>query len=467
MTAATRRVQRRPRGRSTLGRIAFIVFATIAAMGGLGAVAVVGGYMALSADLVSPEELTKFRPAEESIVYDRTGTRELARFGELKRDIVTFDEIPPILIDATTAIEDKTFWTNSGFDPAAIAAAGLDALRGNARGASTITQQLVRARLLDSDLVQSKDRTVERKLKEIVQSVRLTQFFPGQNGKKEIIAAYLNQNYYGNNSYGVKAAARSYFDKELEELTLAEVAILAALPQSPSNYDLVRNAIEREDGTLVVPADTDIVRRRNLVLDFLAQPDRRVLSRTEYSAAQIEAAKEEPVLVAEQTDDRWAAPHFVWQVRDELAARVCGEGVQSCEKLEQGGYRIITTLDLELQRTAERWVRLAARVPRLGDPEKAARGIGFDTLEPWVEALIEKDLNNGALVALDYQTGELIAYVGSADYYSRSGNAKFQPKFDVIGDGWRQPGSAFKPFNYLTGVDDRTLTAATMFMDVG
>jgi peptidoglycan glycosyltransferase len=455
LTVATRRPADRRPPRSPAGSIALIVFATLAAIGALGAVAVVGGYIALSAGLKDPQELENIRPQEESIVYARDGETELARFGELQREIVSFDEIPPILIDATTAVEDKTFWTNSGFDPAAIVAAGVDALRGNARGASTITQQLVRQRLLDEDLVQSRGRTFERKLKEIVQSIRVTQAYPGREGKQDIIAAYLNQNFYGNNSYGVKAAARNYFNKSLEELTLSEVALLAALPQSPSNYDLVRNAVEEcnvevEEGAdcpaaerrLIVPADTDIVRRRNTVLGLLAEPDRRP-----------------------QTEDRWTAPHFVWQVREELTRLVCGEETQTCEALDQGGLRITTTLDVELQRSAERWVALAARVPRFRNSGAAAARLGFDELPDWVRQLKDRELHNGALVALDYETGELVAYVGSADYYSGGAKAQFQPRFDVVADGWRQPGSAFKPLNYVTGFDDGTMTPATMFMD--
>ena len=122
---------------------------------------------------------------------------------------MTFDQIPTVLVDATTAVEDKTFWENAGFDPVAIFSAALDTLRGNSRGASTITQQLVRNVLLDRDLVQDPDRTAERKLKEIIQSIRLTEAFPGETGKQQIITAYLNQNYYGNQTYGVKAAAES------------------------------------------------------------------------------------------------------------------------------------------------------------------------------------------------------------------------------------------------------------------
>jgi membrane peptidoglycan carboxypeptidase len=465
LQSAPRRVERTPAPTrpSSPGWIAVIVFGLLAAIGVFIAVGLVGAYIVLSRDLVKPQELAAVPPHEESIVYDRTGKVELARFGDIKREAVTYDELPKILIDATTAVEDKSFWTNTGFDPLAIASAGLDALRGRSRGASTITQQLVRQRLLDPRLVQSDSRTLERKLKEIIQSIRLTQFYSGEEGKQQIITAYLNQNFYGNSSYGVKAAARSYFNKDLKDLTLSEAAILAGLPQSPSSYDLVRNAIEQDDGTLVVPPDTEIVQRRNLVLDLLAE-GRTPLSGNQYTAADFAAAKQDPVVLAPQTDTRWIAPHFVWAVRDELTRTLCGEGVQTCGDLEQGGLRITSTLDVKLQKSAEKWVQAAAIVPKAKDPKAAAKALGL-TYDTWMQRLRGKDLNNGALVAIDYQTGELVAYVGSADYYATKGNRQFQPKFDVVGDGYRQPGSAFKPFNYLTGIDDRTLTASTMFMD--
>ena len=146
------------------------------------------------------------------------------------------------MIDATTAIEDKDFWTNPGFDPVGIVSAGLDTLAGRPRGASTITQQLVRARLLPAEAFEGS--TYDRKIREIIQSIRLTQAFPGEDGKQQIITAYLNQNFYGNQSYGVKAAAKGYFGKTLDELTLAQYAILAAIPQSPTKFDLMRNAEE-------------------------------------------------------------------------------------------------------------------------------------------------------------------------------------------------------------------------------
>ena len=458
-----------------------IVFSFLAGLGAIGAIAAVGVYTTLASDknLPPPSALTTYVLPEETVILDRTGRRELARFGDARREVVTFDEIPPLVLDATTAIEDKTFWENAGFDPVAILAAGLDSLRGNSRGASTITQQLVRQRRLPEELVQDSGRTFERKLKEIIQSIRVTKRFEGAAGKRDIITAYLNQNYYGNQLYGIKAAAEGYFGVELAKLTPAQAAILAALPKSPSNYDLVRNAIERcsvavVEGascpaakvTLVVPADAVIVERRNAILDFLAA-GRTPMSDGAYTAADFLAAKNEEVKLANQRAPRWVAPHFVWAVRDELTQRLCGPGATTCPALERGGLRVTTTLDVDLQKIAEKWVRAAALVPHAKDPEASARALGFDRLEPWMANLRDKALRNGALVALDYQTGELVAYVGSASYYSTSTRPAFQPQYDVLGKGFRQPGSAFKPFNYAVGIDDRTLTAATMLMDVG
>ena len=473
----------RPR-RSLVARLAIGVFALLLAAGVLGATVVVAGFVTLSRGLGDPaEELANLEFPEQSVIYDRTGEVELARFGEFQREVVTWEELPPFVVDAVTAVEDRTFWENSGFDPLAIVAAGIDTIRGQGRGASTITQQLVRQRLLDEELVQDPDRTVERKLKEIIQSVRLTQAFPGEEGKRDIMTAYLNQNFFGNDSYGIKAAAKSYFGvTDLNDLTLAQAAILAALPQSPSSYDLVRNAVatcgaevpEGEecpaaDVTLTVPPDTKIVQRRNLVLDLMEQ-GRTPLSDDAgepITAAEFDAAREEPVVLARQTVPRWRAPHFVWAVREELTRALCGEEAQTCDALERGGLRIRTTLDWDLQRIAERWVKLAAIAPKSGDPLAYANRIGFelDELPEWVARLRDKELGNGALVAMDYQTGEVVAYVGSADYYARA-NEKRQPQFDVLADGWRQPGSAFKPFLYAIGIDERRLTSGTMFMDV-
>jgi membrane peptidoglycan carboxypeptidase len=436
----------------------------------IGMIGVVGVFAAYSRDLPDPRGLEELVFIQESAIYDRTGSVELARFssGE-RREEVRFDDIPPILIDATTAIEDRSFWTNTGFDPVGIMSAAVDTFRGRERGASTITQQLVRQRLLDEELVRDRERIAERKIKEIIQSIRVTEAYPGEEGKKRIIAAYLNQNYYGNGSYGIKSAAKSYFGVEdLADLTLGQVALLAALPQSPSSYDLVRNAVDDGRGNLYVPLDTEIpiVARRNYVLDLLAgDPTRRVLTGDRYTAAQLEAAKEERIALVPQARAQYKAPHFVWAVRAELAEKLCS-GEPTCPALERGGLRVITTLDWDVQQLAEKWVTAAILLPKESDPEAAARRLGVP-YEDWMRDLTEMEVDNGAMVALDYQTGEVIAYVGSAGYYRDDlASLRFQPQFDVIGNGWRQPGSTYKVFTYATGLDERRMTASTMFMDV-
>jgi membrane peptidoglycan carboxypeptidase len=462
---------------TTVGWIAVIIFMFLAGLGAVFAIAAVGVYTSLASGLDSPSTLTDYVLPEETVVYDRTGKVELARFGEAKREVVTFEQIPKVLLDATTAVEDKTFWDNAGFDPVAILSAGLSSIRGDSRGASTITQQLVRARLLDPALVQDPHRTAERKLKEIIQSIRLTETFQGEVGKQQIITAYLNQNYYGNQAYGVKAAVQAYFGIDLSKIDPAQAAIIAGLPKSPSNYDLVRNAIEQcttvvaegddcPKSQLVVPRTRAIVQRRNQILDLLAT-GRTPMSGDQFTSADFTAAKNEDVVLGSQATPHWTAPHFVWAVRDELADKVCGVGTPTCKALENGGLRVTTTLDTNIQKIAEKWVQAAAIVPHAKNPTAAAKALGFKKLEPWMANLRTKALHNGALVAYDYQTGELIAYVGSANYYATSTKPDFQPQFDVAGNGFRQPGSAFKPFNYVTGIDDHKITAGTMLMDVG
>jgi peptidoglycan glycosyltransferase len=466
---------------SVAGWIALAIWAMFAILALLLTVGVVSAFSRYTANLKPPTAALKdLGYTTQSVIFDRNGV-ELARFGGEKREIVAFADIPPIVVDAQVAIEDKTFWDNAGFDPLAIISAGIDSLRGNSRGASTITQQLVRQRLLDADLVKDPSRTLERKIKEIVQSIRLTEAYPGIDGKQQIIAAYLNQNYYGNQTYGVKAAAETYFGHPLSETTPAEAAILAGLVKSPSNYDLVRNAIESCDPPepnstdpckgktiLTVPADTVIVQRRNQILQLLAS-GRTVLSKDQYSPDQLVAAEQEPVIVAPQKIPPWKAPHFVWAVLQELAERVCGPNTPTCDALEAGGLTVTTTLDSKLQTIAEKWVQAAAVVPNAkgaNGPATAWKALKLPGAVPqWVKNLRGKDIHNGALVALDYQTGELIAYVGSANYYAAKSTPQFQAKYDVVGDGFRQPGSAFKPFNYLAAINDGKLSAGSMLMD--
>jgi membrane peptidoglycan carboxypeptidase len=472
---------RRPGGGRTVSRLAvafpLFLFGALVLLGVVAFGGAVVAYGYYSQGLEDPHKLLQgLSFAQETVVYDRTGKVELARFGQIRRDVLTYKEIPPIVVDATTSIEDKTFWENAGFDPVGILSAAVDTARGNDRGASTITQQLVRARLLPQSVLDGP--VYERKIREIIQSIRLTQAYPGTAGKQAIMESYLNQNFYGNRSYGIAAAAQSYFGvSDLSKLTLAEAAILAAIPKSPSSYDLVKNAQEEcsvavaagadcpaGKTQLVVPADSAVVQRRNLVLE--AMKTRSVLTRGTYPDSAFEAAKAEPVILVPQTTGNWLAPHFVWTVRHQLGQILCPETPDTCEQVDTGGYKVITTLDWRLQQIAEKWTKAAGIGPNQKNTPAYLKSVGIASYPTWIKNLKGRGIYNAALGAIDYRTGQVLAYVGSADYYGVAVGKKFQPQFDVLGDGWRQPGSAFKAVNYLTGIEDRTLTAASRFMDV-
>jgi membrane peptidoglycan carboxypeptidase len=462
---------RRQRGgnvvRGTLVAIPILLFGLLLVAGAGAALAAVGTYQLLSQNLPDPAQaLDALTFTSQTVVYDRTGNTELAKLGSDRRNVVQFKDIPDGLIDATTSIEDKTFWENSGFDPLAFVKATMDTISGNDRGASTITQQLVRARLLPQDVLDG-DRYI-RKAKEIIQSIRLTQAYPGTTGKQTIMQDYLNQNFYGNRSYGVAAAAMGYWHKDLKDLTLAQMAILAGIPQSPTEFDLVRNAEEqtvkgadgKETTELVVPPDRPVVQRRNYILELMLTNSRL----GNYTPDEIAAAQAEPVILADQSTPGWLAPQFVWQVRDELGQLICGS-VQ-CEKIDTGGYQVYTTLNYGMQKTVEKWLYAAAVVPNSTKQASRLRALKIPSSEwSWIRDLSARNIHNDAAGVVDYRTGEVLAYAGSASYTAK-GNKKFQPQFDVLGDGFRQPGSSIKPIDYAIGIDDKTLTASTMFMDV-
>ena len=479
-----RLVNRRPvgNGGSTVRRvliaIPIILLLLSVMLAGAGGLFTVAAYNYYATGLPDPKSaLGDLNFEQQTIVTDRTGDVELARLGTLRREVVTFDQIPPEMLDATTAIEDGHFWTNAGFDPVGIVSAGLDTLSGRPRGASTITQQLVRARLLPAAAFEG--TAYERKIREIIQSVRLTEAYPGDKGKQDIITAYLNQNFYGNQTYGVKAASRGYFGKQLKDLTLGEYAILAAIPQSPTKFDLVRNAEQVcvdatppptdspedcKDTELQVPLTSEIALRRNYILDLMKT--RSTLSGSRHFPDEYEAAKLEPIVIRPQASATWRAPQFVWQVREALAQIVCPDNPTDCEDVDTGGYRVTTTLDWDMQKTVEKWVLVAARAPQSKDPRAILRAKKIPKSEyGWILGLRGRNIHNAASAVLDYRTGQVLAYVGSASYTAK-GNKKFQPQFDVLSDGWRQPGSSIKPIDYAIGIDDETFTASSMFMDV-
>ncbi len=461
---ATRRASAQPRSRigSYLAiALAVAIGASLAGAGFVG-LAATAAVAYLTSDLPDPSELEGLTFAQPTILYDREGKVELGRFQEVQRRVVAYEDIPRLILDATTTAEDRTFWENPGFDPAAILSAIAESANGEGeRGASTITQQLVRARMLPADVVAPGSDRYLRKAKEILQSMRLTEEYPGETGKERVITAYLNEIFYGHDAYGVAAAAKVYFGVgNLEELTPAQAALLAALPQAPSVLDPYRFAEEDAEGQLVVPADAPPVVRRNWILSNLST------SRwTEISKAEIERAMAEPVVLAGTSPVRFRAGHFSWQVERQLQS-IVGDDVN----LKTAGYRVITTMDWRAQQIASRWVTAAVIAPNL------KRNAGDQLLKrlkipsrdrTWIRNLRGKDIHNAALVAIDYRTGDVLAYLGSAGYDRNDlASKRFKPKFDVAGDGYRQPGSAFKPIVYGTGIEERILTPGSLLLDI-
>ena len=442
-----------------LGLAAVLVIGGSFGFAGVAAVATVDS---LSEDLPDPQTLESLTFSQPTVVYDRSGKIVLGRFQREQRAVVKYEQIPKLVLDATTTAEDRSFWNNDGYDPAAILQAIGENVSGEGeRGASTITQQLVRARLLPEEYVKPGSDRYLRKAKELIQAARLTSAFPGEEGKAEIITAYLNEIFYGHDAHGIKAAARVYFGvANLNDLTPAQAALLAALPKSPSTYDPYEYAEKDEDGRLVVPKDAPVVVRRDYILRNLAT------SRwTELTPDELKKALAEPVVLAGVKPLRLRAPHFTWRVRRQLV-----EILGSAEAVDTGGYRVITSLDWNAQKLAEKWVSAAVISPNL--PREQADEL-LDKAEipagdrAWINQLRGKDLHNGALVALDYKAGHVLAYVGSGGYYREDlASPEFEPKYDAAGDATRQPGSAFKPIVYATGFEERNLTPGSLLLDI-
>jgi membrane peptidoglycan carboxypeptidase len=436
-----------------------LLLAMIVGAAGLGTAAAVA---VLSNDLPDPANLEALTFAQPTVVFDRTGTVQLGVFQREQRRVVTYGEVPRLVLDATTTAEDRSFWDNDGYDPAAILAAAAENASGDReRGASTITQQLVRARLLpDGVTAAGADRYI-RKAKEVIQASRLTAAFPGEEGKEQIVTAYLNEIFYGHDAYGIAAAARIYFGvTDLQALTPAQAALLAGLPKSPSTLDPYRYAEADAEGRLVVPKSAPPVARRDYILQNLSS------SRwTTLTPDALKRALDEPVVLAGDQPLVFRAPHFTWQVRRELA-QILGDR----EPMETGGYTVITTLDWDAQQLSERWLAAAAIAPNLSVSDSNALlrrlKIGKGDLA-WIRALRGKDLHNGSIVTLDYRTGDIRAYVGSAGYYREDiASRKFEPKYDAAGDGTRQPGSAWKPIVYVSAFDTGRLTPGSLLLDI-
>ena len=367
----------------------------------------------LIVDLPSSQAISTIAPSTK--IYDRKGRLlyEIMDPHAGKHTPLPLDQIPLYLRQATVATEDAGFYTNPGVDFRAILRAIITNLRGGEviSGGSTITQQLARNLLLSPR--ERRERTLTRKLRESILAWRLARTY----SKDEILALYLNEIYYGNMAYGVEAAAQAYFGKSVAELDLAECALLAGLPQAPATYNPLENPKAAKE-------------RQAVVLDLMVKSGY-------ISAEEARLAKEERLHFA-AVPFPIRAPHFVMYVRGIL------EREFGLERLYRGGLRVYTTLDLDMQETARRIVRrhLSALAERRPDPH----------------------VTSAALVALDPTTGEILAMLGSPDY--------FDPRIDGAVNAClahRQPGSSIKPITYAVAFDparDRPYTPATMVVDV-
>jgi 1A family penicillin-binding protein len=396
------------------------LWVAVAILCGLALVTGLGLCYWLLAGLPPLDDLHGYAAAPSSKVYDRHGRLlfEMPPPHTGRHSPVPLSEVPEALRQAIVATEDASFYQNSGVDGWAILRAVWINLRGGEilSGGSTITQQLARNLLMSPQ--ERYERTLTRKLREAVLAWRIARHYT----KDEILELYLNEIYFGNMAYGIEAAAQAYFGKHVRDLDLAECAILAGLPQAPEYYNPLENLKKAKA-------------RQAVVLGLMVKNG---YLREE----QARRAEEEKLYFASAPFDI-RAPHFVMYVRG-LLERELG-----LERLEQGGLHIYTTLDLDLNETARDIVRY--RLARLAEcnGQRANCPPGGH------------NVRNAALVALDPQTGEILAMLGSPDYFSA--------RIDGAVNGTtalRQPGSSIKPITYAAAFQEGELTPATMMLDV-
>jgi 1A family penicillin-binding protein len=396
------------------------LWAAAAATLGLALIAAAGLGAWLFSGLPSAENLAGRAAAPSSAVFDRYGRLlfEMPPPHGGNHSPVPLGDVPEALRHATVVTEDASFYSNPGVDLVAIVRAVWINLRGGEvlSGGSTITQQLAR-NLLMSEAERS-ERTLRRKLRESVLAWRLARRY----SKDQILELYLNETYYGNMAYGVQAAAQAYFGKDVRDLDLAECALLAGLPQAPAVYNPLENLEAARARQAVV--------LRLMVKDGLVSED------------QARLAQDEPLALA-AAPIAIHAPHFVMYVRARLEEKL------GLERLERGGLRIVTTLDLDLNETARDVVRY--RMERLAQCERQSA-----ECPPGGH-----NVRNAALVAMDPATGEILAMLGSPDYFS----ARIAGAVNGT-TALRQPGSSIKPITYAAAFESRKLTAATMMLDL-
>ncbi len=363
----------------------------------------------------NPSDLTSRDIAQATKIYDRNNTLLYDIYNEENRTPVKLEEVPEVVKQATIAIEDKDFYKHGGFSVVGITRAVFEIIvNRRVEGGSTLTQQLVKNALL------SGERTLTRKLKEFILSIQVERSY----SKDEILEMYLNEIPYGGTAYGIEAAANLYFGKSAKDLNLAEASLLTGLPQRPSVYSPYGSRPELAK------------KRQKQVLDRMVE-DKYITKEQANKAAETGLTYR-----TGQTEGGFKAPHFVLYVKEKLIEQFGDRMVES------GGLRVTTTLDYDLQKETEEIVKKE------------------------IEGLASAKVGNGAALVLDPKTGQILAMVGSKDYFGDSlpagceegASCTFEPNVNVAIRP-RQPGSATKPIAYAKALE-KGYTAGQVYLDV-
>jgi len=361
---------------------------------------------------------------ETTRILDRNGNvlYEILDPNAGRRTYVPLEKISPFLVAATVATEDKGFYSHPGFDTFAIVRAFMQNYQSGETisGASTITQQLSRALLFTPE--ERSDQSYQRKIREAILAAEITRRY----SKDEILELYLNEIYYGNLAYGVQAAAETYFGTTADKLTLGQAAFLAGLPQAPAVYDVYTNrevTFSRQEDVLVLMYQDS---QEQGCIYVSNNPQRICLDPVDVTNAAIEIKNFE----FKSPHIKIRSPHWVNYVRSLL------EGQYDAQTIYRAGFTVYTTLDPGLQKIAE------------------------EIVQEHIKSLSDKNANDGALVAIRPATGEILAMVGSADYFSEEISGQVNMAISP-----RQPGSAIKPITYLAAFENGW-TPATLIWDV-
>ncbi|MFC1645298.1 penicillin-binding protein [Patescibacteria group bacterium] len=372
----------------------------------LGVVLVVGMFVYFAKDLPDPNKVNKRFIAQSTKIYDRTGEVLLYEIhGEEKRTLISFSEMPKSVKYSTIVSEDQGFYSHHGIKFTSIARAVIKDIfqLGAAQGGSTITQQFVKNSILTSE------KTLTRKIKEVILSIEIEQKFE----KNEILRMYLNEIPYGSNAYGIEAAAQTFFAKNAKDLTYDEAALLAILPRATTFFSPYGSHLER------LKYNQEVILDKMASLGYITQQEADVYKGVDVLDKVV------------SRKDEMKAPHFVMYIKEYL------EEKYGDEKIEQEGLNVYTTLDWTKQEIAEKVVK-----------EGAERNLKNYNAE------------NAALVAIDAKTSQILAMVGSKDYFDKSIDGQVN-----VAIRERQPGSSFKPYVYLTAFT-KGYTPETVIFDV-